>query len=213
MPDGRFLSKSVSLSEQLASVSLEAALLFTWCIPHLDSEGRLLGNAASVKATAVPLRDEIPLDSVPSLLLELARAPKDEHGRPLVYWYEVQSRRYLEFPGFVSHQRGLRKDREAKSRLPSRKHPQATDLSGGGNDTPDQLRTGAGPAPAELPLSEVKEYVSTEKISNENHGSRSSGSAPEGAPPGNSALSGQQLHEAKERVKAGLRELAAETPS
>lgn len=208
MPDGRFLSKSISLSEQLAGVSFEAAFLFTWCIPHLDSEGRMLGNPAAVKATAVPNRKEIPIEMIPDLLMELASAPKDDRNRPLIYWYEVQNRALLEFPGFSGHQRGLRKEREAKSRLPSRKHPQARDLTAGGNTPPDERRSDSGGGPEEVPLSEEKEYVSTPDISVRSRGSNPpAGAAPKGALPADlQELSPQELHERKERFKAGIHE-------
>jgi hypothetical protein len=212
VPDGRFLSKSVSLSEQLEGVSIEAALLFTWCIPHLDSEGRMLGNPAAVKATAVPLRKEITLERLPALLFELATAPKDDRDRPLVYWYEVQNRALLEFPGFSSHQRGQRKDREAKSRLPSRKHPQARDLAAASNPPPEEGGTNSGVDPDQLHLSEEKEYVSTSKISVGDQGSKPpAGFAPEGAPPAETpGLTAQEVLQRKERFKAGIRELQQE---
>lgn len=224
MPDGRFLSKSIANSEQLNSVSLEAAFLFTWLIPHLDVEGRMVGNSVSVKATAAPLRRDLPVERVPELLLELARARRDDRGRPLIYWYEVSGRRFLEFPGFRDHNRGIRVDREAKSRLPNHRHPQAIDLTtvypatpgGGPGATP-----GASPDPVpetlpeEVPLSEVKEYVSTPKISD--RGERPAvpaGSAAGAAPPAERPVyrdepTTQEILERKERFKAGLREAKA----
>lgn len=117
MAEGRFLSRSISTNEQLASVSFEAAMLFTWCIPHLDVEGRLAGNAMYLKSNVVPLRDEITLRKIPKLLAELAAAV-DRQGQPLVIWYEAGRQQVLQFPGFAGQQKGLRKDREAASKLP-----------------------------------------------------------------------------------------------
>ena len=74
MPEGRFISKTIAHSEDLAGVSFHADYLFTRCIPHLDREGRMNGNAELVKAIAVPLRKEITAETIPALLAELADA-------------------------------------------------------------------------------------------------------------------------------------------
>jgi hypothetical protein len=139
MARGRFLSRSISASEQLASVSIEAALLFTWCLPHLDVEGRLAGEAIFIKSNVVPLRDEITLKRIPKLIGELAAAV-DRDGVSLVVWYEAGRRQVLFFPGFEEQQEGLRKDREASSKLPA--VSEAIRVLAGA--TPDQLRSDAG---------------------------------------------------------------------
>lgn len=152
MAKGRFVSKSIATNEQLAAVSFTADYFFQRCIPHLDVEGRLAGNPLIIKATVAPLRDEITAENIPALIAELAAAV-DHEGTPLVVWYEVNGVKVLEFPGFASQQEGLRKDREAQSRLPSRSET-ATILSGSGK-APEKVRsasaktppkTGAGPA-------------------------------------------------------------------
>lgn len=117
MAEGRFVSRSISTNEQLATVSIEAALLFTWMIAHLDVDGSLAGSPMSIKANVVPLRDELTLKRIPKLLEELAAAVDDD-GTSLVVWYEVGRQQVLFFPGFDGQQKGLRKDREAPSKLP-----------------------------------------------------------------------------------------------
>lgn len=112
MAQGRFISRAIAHSQQLARVSLLADHLFTKCIPHLDVEGRMTGDPELVKLVTVPLRDEITTEMVPELLAELV-------GVGLVVWYEVGEKQILEFPGFPRQQPGLRKDREAASKLPS----------------------------------------------------------------------------------------------
>jgi hypothetical protein len=217
VPDGRFLSKSIALSEQLNSVSLEAAFLFTWMIPHVDVEGRMLANEVSIKATVVPLREELSVERIRHLLLELARAPKDDRGRPLLYWYDVHGRRFVEFPGFRDHNRGLRVDREAKSRLPNHRHTQAVDLATSYSTTPG-VAPGGGPGGLreevreEVPLSEVKKYVSTSKISDRSGVPVSAGSGPEGPPPADApeAETAQEVQRRREQIKAGLQELIAQ---
>lgn len=158
MADGRFLSRSVGQNEQLARVDLEAALLFTWCVPHLDVEGRMTGKPELIRATVCPLRPEITIGRIPGLVRQLVR-------ERLVTWYEVDGRQYLAFPGFSRQQRGLRKDREAVSRIPS---PQgkgvrlldAADVAQLSLvDKPPVVHAGATPAPSGPAPSEVEVEV------------------------------------------------------
>jgi hypothetical protein len=115
MARGRFLSRSVSLSEQIDDLidreGFEAGLLITWMIPHLDVDGRMRGGPKAVKATVCPLRDDVTREKVASIL-EAA----DDIG--LLRWYEVDGERFVWFPKFDEHQQGLRRDREASSNLP-----------------------------------------------------------------------------------------------
>ena len=143
MPDGRFLSKAIAHDLELNTVvSFEADYLFSRCIPHLDREGRMPGHPNQVKAIACPLREKITIDAIDRCLSELAAAK-------LVTWYEVEGRAVLEFPGFQKHQKGLRKNREAESNLPSPKVHKAKRLT-------TLLRSNSGPDPDQLRLSEVK---------------------------------------------------------
>lgn len=148
MAAGRFLATTISESDQLSSdsVSLAAALLFSWCVPHLDVEGRMTGNPALLKSKVVPLRKDIPEASVETLLSELVRAG-------LVVWYVVQGRQFLHFPGFPRSQRGLRKDKEAPSRIPP-PDSRGTEL----------VRTNSGPTPVEGKGSEVEGKVREERV-------------------------------------------------
>lgn len=143
---GRFVSRSISTSEQLASVSLLADFLFERCIPHLDVTGRMTGNPALIKAGVVPLRDEINSRNLPELLRELAESV-DQHGIPLVFWYEINGVKVLEFPGFSGHQTGLRSDREAPSKFPSRNGMEKLLHSAGVK--PDLLPQKSGASPAQ----------------------------------------------------------------
>lgn len=122
MPEGRFVSKTIATSEQLASVSFKADFVFGRCLPHLDVEGRMPGNPRTVKAISVPLRDELTVRTVGDCLAELARAE-------LVLWYEVGEIQVLAFPQFRRHQRGLKTEREAPSKLPPYSGP-SQDLVG-----------------------------------------------------------------------------------
>lgn len=173
MAHGRFLSKSIATNEQLASVSLEADYLFGRMIPHLDVEGRMPGHPKVVKATAVPMRDELTAERVAGLLGELAVAT-GSNGQPLVQWYEVGGRQVVAFPAFHTHQRGLKKAREAPSRLPSPDDEGARPVVG----TPELVRTNSGPTPDEVRLREGK--VREGKVSEGSSAKRPKGEAREG---------------------------------
>lgn len=118
MAEGRFISRRISYSEQLAKVSLEADFLFGRCIPHLDVAGRITGNAVLLKAQVCPLRPEITAETIPGLIRELEEAVGSE-GEPLVVLYQVGTQSVLAFPGFARIQKGLRAEREAASRFPA----------------------------------------------------------------------------------------------
>jgi len=53
----RRLWTSVSISDRLERVSTEAALLWTWCIPHMDDYGMIQGEVGHIKAIVVPRMD------------------------------------------------------------------------------------------------------------------------------------------------------------
>jgi hypothetical protein len=111
MPDGRFLSKSIAYSEQLTRVSLAAEVLFYRLIPHADIEGRLLGDPFKLKSIVAPMRSTLTVGAIHKALVELER-------EGLVVRYIVGDSQYLRLPGFRRHQKGLRTDREAASKLP-----------------------------------------------------------------------------------------------
>lgn len=129
MPEGRMVSRSISQSEQLGSVSLEADYLFGRCIPHLDRDGRMSGKPELVKAITCPLRAEIPQFAVAQFIHELVQVG-------LVRWYECEGKQVLEFPNFKKHQKGFKYDRESVSRYPGYDRRTCQDLvpseSGGG---------------------------------------------------------------------------------
>ncbi len=156
MPEGRFVSRSISTSEQLGDVSLEADFLFGRCIPHLDVDGRITGNPKGLKAIVCPLRDELSHQKITHLLKELAEAG-------LVIWYEVRGSRYLEFPNFGRHQKGMHRDREAASKIPSSTSENVSLVFSQSAKSADEVRTNSGldqnlvpPKLSEVKLSEVK---------------------------------------------------------
>ncbi len=161
MASGRMLQRKISKSHDVAALMVRvsddlglehgpfAALLFTWCVAHLDCEGRMHGDPRLVRAEVFPLIDVITVAHVGHYLSAMAKLE-------LVIWYEHKGRRWLAFPGFSDSQPGLRKDRE-KSTFPS---PEEGSRILDGN-LPATSRQPAGELPAEVKrsLSEVEEKI------------------------------------------------------
>jgi hypothetical protein len=45
-------------------LSLKAALIYTWLLAHCDDQGRMSGDAATVRGIVCPLRSDITVDDV-----------------------------------------------------------------------------------------------------------------------------------------------------
>lgn len=58
------VDKKISISEQVANLPIEGALLFTWMIPHADDAGLLPYSARAIKALVVPMRDEMTIQII-----------------------------------------------------------------------------------------------------------------------------------------------------
>ena len=111
MPRGRFLSKEISLDEKVNNLSDDTArLLFTWLIPHLDCEGRLHGDAMTVRSIIFPRR------SISTKRIEKYLNEFEKNG--LIIRYGVNGNTYLFAPHFEKHQIGLQKNKEAQSQIP-----------------------------------------------------------------------------------------------
>lgn len=179
---GRMVSRSIATNEQLGTVSLLADYLFRACIPFLDVTGRMTGNPGLIKAAVAPLREEIHSGVIPELLRELARAV-DHDGIPLVFWYEINAAKVLEFPGFKNHQTGLREKREAASKFPSRNGMEKLLHLGGGS--PDQLRhtRGVGAAQEEVEGEEEYEEEVVKCVQEPEERTRTNGEKPDVDPP------------------------------
>lgn len=153
MAQGRMLVRRISKNDEIADLvkrvdddmgpqhGAYAALLYTWCIPHLDVEGRMHGDPRLVRADVFPLLEWISAGDVTEYLRHLAAAG-------LVVWYRVGNRQFLSFPGFDASQVGLRKDREQPSIIPAPSNDTGV--------TPEPCRSDAGVATAKLGLIEVK---------------------------------------------------------
>lgn len=124
------LSRRITRSHKLAGLKSDTARLFFCClIPYLDVDGRMEADVRLIKADIFPLLEHVTPRVINRLLAEL-------HAAGLIVLYECNGLKYIQVLQFETHQRNLRKDREAKSTIPP--------------PTPDQLRSDSGPTPEEL---------------------------------------------------------------
>lgn len=67
----RSLWGSISTSNKVNRLSLKAALLYTWSIPHEDDEGFQEADLRILKNKVVPFRIDIPLEDMKGLFIEI----------------------------------------------------------------------------------------------------------------------------------------------
>jgi DnaD/phage-associated family protein len=115
----RSISKQISISEQVDQLSDQAALLFTWMIPHCDDFGRLPDSVKKLAAMVIPLRRGKPgwsYEDIEKYLVEMEHAV-DEAGVPLIIRYMGEDgTKVIQLPKFDQHQDGLHK--RTKSQFP-----------------------------------------------------------------------------------------------
>ncbi len=132
MPKGRMLNKSISRSVKVATLSEHAAIIFSWSIPHLDSQGRMYADAVSVKGIVVPYLNYMTLEVIDNCIKEIATS-----GLITIYG----DGKYIQFIGFPDNQR-IDHAKEAVSIIPA--------------PTPDELQSKSSVTPKEVKLSKVK---------------------------------------------------------
>jgi len=124
------LSRRVSRSDKVAALKNDTVrMIYTWLIPYLDVDGRMEANVDLLKADIAPLLKHITPAVLKNILNEL-------HSIGLIILYSINGKQYLQLTQFDEHQKHLRKDREAPSRIPG--------------PAPESLRTCSGPAPESL---------------------------------------------------------------
>ena len=101
MASRRMISKSISISKKVNSISDFAALLFTWMIPHADDYGVLDGDEGTIKALVVPRRKQTE-SAVGQALSEMQKVG-------LIWRYFYKEKPYIQFINFEEHQEGLHK--------------------------------------------------------------------------------------------------------
>jgi hypothetical protein len=141
MAQGRMIVNAIAADKRINKLSDDTSrLAFTWLITFADCEGRTYGDPAVVRSMLFPRRQDVTIERMEDYIREWALLG-------LVVWYESDGDIWISFPKFDKNQPGLRKDREAASRI-----PQAPELS------EDLLRSYSGATPELLPvkLKEVK---------------------------------------------------------
>jgi hypothetical protein len=109
---GRMINKKISLNKVLHNLSSDTSrLAFTWTIPHCDRDGRVHGDPSLLKKIVFPRRDDITTEQMEQFIIEWAEAK-------LIYWYESNGDKWIQFPKFRENQPGLRYEREAASCIP-----------------------------------------------------------------------------------------------
>jgi hypothetical protein len=82
---------------------LKSALIYTWLIAHCDDQGRMAGDASTIKGIVCPLRNDISVDDVGCALAEMEEkglvqtyAPEEMTWSPIhellqvLDWWEYQ---------------------------------------------------------------------------------------------------------------------------
>ena len=101
MANRRMISKSISISTKVNSISDFAALLFTWMVPHADDYGVIDGDEGTVKALVVPRRKQTEA-AVGQALSEMQKIG-------LIWRYSWKGKPYIQFVNWEEHQEGLHK--------------------------------------------------------------------------------------------------------
>lgn len=109
MAQKRMIDKKISVSEQVANLSISAQCLYTWSIPHADDLGLLHVSARTLKATIVPMW-EMPLADFEKLVEEICQ-------QKLWTIFEHDRGQYYRLANFTRYQT-LKRDRQPQTILP-----------------------------------------------------------------------------------------------
>lgn len=114
------IDKKISISEQVADLSVHAQLVFTWSIPHTDDVGLLPASHRTLKALIVPMWDSVLLAEFTTYVDEIVSAG---------LWQEIEykDKSFFHVVKFKEHQT-LRRDRQPNTflEIESQKKPQDT---------------------------------------------------------------------------------------
>jgi hypothetical protein len=113
MANGRFITNTICADKRVNQLSNDTCrLAFTWLVTFADREGRTYGDPAMVRSMLFPRRQDISIEQMQQMITEWA-------SLGLVVWYEDDGDLWIWFPGFEKNQMGLRKEREAPSKIPA----------------------------------------------------------------------------------------------
>lgn len=102
------IDKKISVSEQVADLSTEAQVIFTWSIPHADDFGILPSSLKTLKATVVPMK-EYGLAEFTKYVLEIIK-------KDLWREFEYNGEKFIKIVKFKEHQT-LKQDRQPQTIL------------------------------------------------------------------------------------------------
>lgn len=149
--------KSVSTSRKVNKLSLKAALLWTWCIPHFDVAGYLEVEPDDLKYKVVQRRNDIKEEEIEKLVDEIILSG---------LWLRCQTNNNTKVvfdPKFCDMQQ-VREDREAQSKWKGQ--CEIIEI------TPDELQKNSSTTPRALPpklgkvklnKSSIREFVTISK--------------------------------------------------
>lgn len=81
------------------ALSVKAALLYTWSIPHEDDDGYQEGDPQTLKHTVIPFRNDIPLEEIKGLIIEILTVhDKLNDGVPLWRLFHIGNRVFIYNP-------------------------------------------------------------------------------------------------------------------
>lgn len=95
---GRMLSKDISRSEKFTALSKESQILFVMIIPHLNSFGKLNGNAEFIKGEVCPLIEWLDIATIKKCLNEISE-------KTSLKWFAQGRMNYLHFLSWEKHQK------------------------------------------------------------------------------------------------------------
>lgn len=111
MARGRMLDKRIAKSKKLAALKYDRSrVLYFMMLPHLDVEGKFTGDPEEIKEDCCPkLRYSV--RKIAESIIELTDVE-------LLKLYEVDGKAFIQYTKFNDFQVGIRKDKEAPSRIP-----------------------------------------------------------------------------------------------
>lgn len=113
MARGRMIDKRISMSKKIGHISDSARVLYFMLYPHLDCEGRVaFEDIEDLKDEIIPKFKGWTLKKIGKVLNELADIE-------LIHLYPNKSKIAMQFNRFDEFQTGIRKDREAPSKIDS----------------------------------------------------------------------------------------------
>lgn len=108
--DGRMINRAISDSDKFASLTPEAAVLFTMIIPWFNAHGKMNGGAGYIKDEICPKVQYLTYQNIPELLKEISEKTN-------VKWFQFNGRYWLHSLSFNSEHQKL--DKKGTDKLPS----------------------------------------------------------------------------------------------